>query len=389
MELSGFFLFLIVVSFALAAAYVFILIKYIKGWRSLPEWKTPSGFLPKTKVSVVVPARDEADNIAPCLQALANLSYPKELLEVIIVDDHSGDDTFNIASRFAKDHSSFKVLRLAGFIKNSKVGSYKKKAIEIAIVQSTADLIVTTDADCISPSDWLLLLVSFFETKGFQFIAAPVNFHQEKSMFERFQSLDFMGMMCVTAAGIQLKWINMCNGANLAYTRMAFNAVNGFEGIDHLASGDDILLMQKMAVRFPGQVGFLKNKNAVVLSEAKPNVSSFLSQRLRWASKSTYYIEWKTTSILGIVFLHCCSILLAFLLIPFLGWSATVLFMSLFLVKTISDYIFLAEMASYFNRKDLMKNFLSSQLMHIIYITVIGCWSNIKKRYYWKGRRVA
>ncbi len=389
MQLSGFFLFFVVASFAVAAAYVFILAKYITGWRSLPDWVIPVGFSPKTKVSIVVPARDEAENILPCLEALAGLDYPKELLEILIVDDHSSDDTFRLANGFSKTHPSFKVLKLADFIKTDEIGSYKKKAIETAIAQSTGSLIVTTDADCLSPPGWLLLLVSFFEKEGHQFIAAPVNFHREKSMFERFQALDFLGMMCVTGAGIHLKWINMCNGANLAYTKAAFQAVGGFTGIDHLASGDDILLMQKIAARFPGQVGFLKSKNAVVLSEAKPNVASFLSQRLRWASKSTHYIEWKTTLILGIVFLHCCSILLAFLLMPFLGWKSAVLFLGLFLVKTIIDYFFLGEMAKYFNRNDLMKNYLVSQVVHILYIAVVGTLGNIKKRYYWKGRRVA
>ena len=119
-------------------------------------------------------------------------------------------------------------------------------AIGTAIAHASGDLIVTTDADCIVPTNWLQLFVSFYEINGLQFIAAPVNFHLEKSLFERFQSLDFLGMMGVTGASIQLGWMNMCNGANLAYSKRAFERVEGFAGIDHLASGDDILLMQKI-----------------------------------------------------------------------------------------------------------------------------------------------
>ncbi|HFA51906.1 MAG TPA: glycosyltransferase [Bacteroidetes bacterium] len=379
---------LILFSISLSGAYFFIILKYKSAWRACPEWHVPNNYFPKTKVTVIVPARNEAKNIIACLQSISKIEYPKELLEIIIVDDHSTDGTYQLVIDFIKNKKCFKIIKLADFINNKNIGSYKKKAIETAISQSSGELIATTDADCIVPPAWLPLLVSFYEKYNLKFIAAPVNFHREKSVFERFQSLDFLGMMGVTAAGIRLKWMNMCNGANLAYPKSAFLAVDGFAGIDNLASGDDILLMQKIAARFPGKIGFLKNKNAVVRTEAKPSISSFISQRLRWATKSTSYREWKTTFLLAIVFLYCSAIVFSFFLIPFLGWKAAALFLFLFLIKTIADYIFLREMADYFGRKDLMKIYLPAQLLHLIYIVVVGFFGNVKKKYAWKGREV-
>ncbi len=386
--LTYFFTIASIVSLALASAYVFIINKYIKGWNSLPEWEAPPRFSPKTKVTVIIPARNEEENIIPCLNSILKINYPKDLLEIIVVDDHSTDNTFELINNFSKKNTSIKIIRLADFIRKNKNNSFKKIAIQTAIKQAVGDLIITTDADCIAPTDWLELIVSFYETKKPQFIAAPVNFHLEKSIFERFQSLDFLGMMGVTGAGIQLGWMNMCNGANLAYTKKVFEAVNGFEGIDHLASGDDILLMQKIAAHFQQGIGFLKNKNATVLTTAKPDINSFISQRLRWATKSANYREWKVTFILSIVFFYCCAIIFSFIAFLFFNIKWSILFLILFLTKLIIDYFFLKQMVTYFNRRDLMKKYCSAQVLHILYIVLIGFFSNIKKQYSWKGRKV-
>ncbi len=382
------FLIWLIFSSSLAGFYAYIIGRFMNGWKSMPVWEVPSGFRPSTKVSVLIPARDEADNIIACLSSIARQSYPKELFQVIILDDHSSDETAALVSDFAKSHPSFEMINMADHVLPGETQSFKKKAIETGILLSSGDLIVTTDADCEVQPEWLLLLVSYFEKKELQFIAAPVNFYHEKTTFEQFQSLDFLGMMCTTAAGIRLQMLNMCNGANLAYPKSAFSEVNGFEGIDHLATGDDILLMQKIAARHPDKIGFLKNKNATVFTTAKPTISSFISQRVRWASKSTSYKEWRVTFILGVVFFYCWSIGICLAMVPWWGSKALLMFFGLFAVKAVADYFFLAMMARFFDKFELMRSYLPSQFLHIIYIMVTGVLGNVVKRYEWKGRKV-
>lgn len=354
----------------------------------MPEWQIPAGFQPSTKISVLVPARNEAKNILACLESIARQTYPTRLFEVIVMDDHSDDGTFELAQHFTQKHPNVRVVRLADFVKSGTTQSFKKKAIETGISLASGELIVTTDADCVVQRDWLALLVSFFEKKQAKFIAAPVNFHGEKTLFERFQSLDFLGMMGVTGAGIHLRMNQMCNGANLAYPRAVFHEVNGFEGINHLASGDDMLLMQKIAARHPGRIHFLKNKNATVFTPPMRGFRSFLSQRLRWATKSASYRDWRVTVILGIVFLFCGAIVLSLLLAVWRGWQWAVIAAVLLLAKTVSDYFFLGEMARYFGRQNLMKSYLPSQFLHLAYIVGIGILANVVRRYEWKGRRI-
>lgn len=361
--------------------------KYIHNWQLLPTWEVPKYFNPKTNISIIAPARNEADAIEACLQSILTQNYPANSYEILIVDDHSTDATPQIVLQLAKQFPQIKLIALADFVDEKNSKSFKKKAIETALKQAKGELIVTTDADCIVPPNWLALIASYYETKNPKFIAAPVNFYQEKSALERFQSLDFIGMMGVTGAGIQGNFMNMCNGANLAYPKSAFYAVNGFEGIDHVASGDDMLLMQKIAAKFPDQIGYIKNPAACVLTHAKPTWKTFLNQRIRWASKSGSYKEWRVTLILAMVFFFCCNIVFSLCLIPYFGWIGCAIFIGQLLVKALMDFLFLSKMSAFFNRQDLMTTFWTSFFLHIAYIVLVGFLANIIKEYQWKGRK--
>ena len=391
------FLYLVV---GLSLFYIYIVFRYLEAWKALPYWFIPVDFQAVTKVSILIPARNEAANIVACLHSICQQNYPTSLFELLVIDDHSTDNTAEIVKKYYlktksnwKNTSSFyesppqlQLLHLADYLQAKSSQSFKKKAIEMGIAHAKGELIVTTDADCKVPKNWLNYIVSFYEKKRTQFIAAPVCFYEENSLLERFQSLDFMGMMGVTGAGIHRRFMNMCNGANLAYPKKVFYEVNGFEGIDQLASGDDMLLMQKIAQKYPQAIGFVKNKAATVFTKAKPTWPSFFQQRIRWASKSRAYKEWRVSFILAMVFFFCCSIIFSAVMIAFWGIKAMMLLLFQLIIKGIMDYLFLKKMALFFNRKDLMKSFLASFFLHIFYIFAIGILGNVIKKYKWKGR---
>ncbi len=366
---------------------MFIIRRYIVEWDKINNFKVPPNFSSSVFISVLIPARNEAANIEKCLSSMLQQSYPSNLFEVMVIDDHSEDSTVEKVKKL--ESRQIKLLQVSGFIKSNERLSFKKKAIEIGISNAKGSLIVTTDADCIAPKDWLKTIASFYEIFKSKFIAAPVNFHHEKNLFERFQSLDFLGMMGVTGGGIHGKFMNMCNGANLAYEKKAFEEVNGFEGIDHLASGDDMLLMQKIAQRYPNEIGFVKSKDVVILTESQPDLNSFLNQRIRWSSKTSAYKEWQVTAILLLVFLFCCSIVLSLILVPFFGFTMALIFIFQLTIKMVMDYFFLGKMAHFFERKDLMRSFFPAQFLHIAYIVLIGFLSVFVRKYHWKGRKTS
>jgi len=179
-----------------------------------------------------------------CLQSILQNNYPPSLFEIIVADDFSTDKTAEIVESFCKEYSNVKLLRMQDKI-SYKINSYKKKAIETGIAESSFEWIVTTDADCLVSSEWLSLLDAYIQKTHSLFVAAPVMFISTKSFLGIFQSLDFISLQGITAASVSAGIHSMCNGANLAYEKKTFYAVNGFAGIDNIASGDDMLLMQK------------------------------------------------------------------------------------------------------------------------------------------------
>src|SRR5699024_8221604 len=175
--------------------------------------------------------------------------------------------------------------------------SYKKFAISKAIEKSTGEIIVTTDADCRMGEHWLQTILSSFDDNQWYMLSSPVQYSEEKTFFERLQTLEFLYLIGLGAAGIGNKKPTTCNGANLAYRKDVFYEMEGFKGIDELASGDDELLLHKVAVQNADKIYFCKSMDAAVYTDAKPTLSSFLNQRRRWASKSTKYKDKKVVAL--------------------------------------------------------------------------------------------
>ena len=378
-----------IISIALSIFYIVIQTIYTEGWKALPTWTIPPDFLPKTKISVLIPARNEADNIENCIDSIRKQNYPSSLFEIIVIDDFSQDETAELVRNYIKNgHNNIQLIQLAHHISPDEIQSFKKKSIEIGIRHAKGELIVTTDADCITQPDWLRLIASLYQTKKPKFIAAPVNFYQEKNSFERFQSLDFIGMMGITGAGIHTKIMSMCNGANLAYPKAIFTEMKGFQDIDKHASGDDMMLMQKITKVYPDKIKFLKNPNATTFTKTQETLTSFINQRVRWSTKSKGYEERQMTLILFGVWLFSLNIFISLLLSLFVGTFTLFLGAGQFLLKMIVDYRLLKTTSVYFSRSDLMQTFVKSSIYHLIYIVVVGFLGGVVKKYDWKGRKV-
>jgi hypothetical protein len=180
----------------------------------------------------------------------------------------------------------------------------------------------------------------------------------------------------------------MCNGANLAYPKIIFEAVNGFQGIDNHASGDDMMLMQKIAQIYPDDILYLKNQKATIFTTAKPTLKSFINQRVRWSTKSKGYEEKQVTVILIGVWLFCVSIPFTFLATLFFGKIMLMVAFGQLLIKLFADYRLLKTTSTFFNRSDLMRTFWKSALYHLIYIIAVGFLGGVVKKYEWKGRIV-
>ncbi len=367
-------------SAVLTLVYGFLVLTFIRGWHKLVNFN-PVQTPPRTSVSIIVAARDEELNITRTIEDLIAQNYPKHLTEIIFIDDHSTDRTAEIVLAYAS--LGVKLIRLN---EDRALNSYKKKAIQTAIGTCSGDLIITTDADCRMGPHWLSTIVNYFEKHNYKMISSPVAYFEEKSFFERLQSLEFLYLIGLGASTIGNKQPSTCNGANLAYEKKTFYEVGGFQGIDDLASGDDELLLHKIAAKYPDQIGFLKNRDAIVYTHAKENLQSFLQQRKRWASKSTRYKN-KAIIVLGVfVWVFNVSILANFIAGLFLPGFLLVTFYQL-LVKMILESLFLWDVTGFAKRRSLLILTPVLTVLHILYMVYIGIAGNSGK-YNWKGRMV-
>ncbi len=369
---------LLYIIISLFALYSLLIIYYWLAWKSIPDYVSTIS-LPQIKISIIIPARNEEENIGLLLQALQEQTYPSSLFEVIVVDDHSTDRTAAIVQQYP----SVKLLQL----KEDGINSYKKKAIETGIAAATGELIVTTDADCLPPKDWLKLIAAFKEEKQSVFIAAPVVINCNSSVVQIFQAMDFMVLQGITGAAVHKKKMSMCNGANLAYERKAFYEVNGFSGVDHIASGDDMLLMHKIWKQDPDKVHYLKSKEAIVSTQPMRTWKAFFNQRIRWASKATGYDDKRIIAVLLLVYLFNLS----FLALAIAGFFCHLYWLylaGLWIGKTLVEFPFFISLSNFFNKQWAIRLFFFFQPLHIFYTIISGLFGQFGK-YEWKGRKVS
>jgi len=366
--------------------YCILILFYRKWFRQLKPFVANPKHIPSIYFSIIIPARNEAENIGNCLLSILNQNYSTNLFEIIVVDDHSTDNTALIVSQFKATHNNIVLIKLADELQGKKLNAYKKKAIDTAIQQAKGSWIITTDADCIAPKNWLFLFDQYIKKNNSLFVAAPVMFTTNKSIISKFQYIDFMALQAATAAAVSVGFHSMCNGANLAYNKQAFFNVNGFKGIDNIASGDDMLLMNKIKATYPKQIGYLFTSDAIVLTAPMPNWTSFLNQRIRWASKADKYQDKSLLPVLFAVYLFNLSLFLMFFA-GLIYWKLLAAWFVLLFIKTMVEWFYINIAARFFGKLNWLE-FAALQPLHITYMVVAG-WLGKFGNYKWKDRNVS
>ena len=335
----------------------------------------------KTRVSVVIAARNEEENILSCLNAIAQQSYPKSLIEIIICDDHSDDQTATLV----KDWITQTALN-AKLISADAGMSGKKNALNQGVGTATGELIITTDADCTMGREWLSAMAGFYEKYSPSMICGMVAIRDEDDTLSAFQSLELLGLTAIGAAGIYFRRPVLCSGANLAYQKKIFEETGGYHASSETASGDDTALMFRIAKINPRTIHFLKSTEAIVYTNAAANAGSFLSQRKRWGSKVLR--QKNIASILSglMVFIFHISIVISaiLLLAGKMSWQPLAI---LLLLKIIPEWILLHTMISFSGKKNLRQDILLSQIVYPFYVALSALLSQTGK-YSWKKREV-
>lgn len=362
-------------------------------------------------VSVIVPARDEAAVIGRCLTSVLACTYPPDRFEVIVVDDLSEDSTADVVRRVAvrareaepalvadggeADEPTPERVRLLQMPENlDRTRAHKKRAIEKGVAEAHGAIILTTDADCVVPPGWIAAMAAEFgditaEPDGqpvTAFVSGPVLYAVERPALLRMQALEFFGLVALGAGCIGLGRPMTCNGANVAYRKDVFAALGGFSGIDHLTSGDDELLMQKVARETPHAVRFCGVREATVETAPVRTLGGFLQQRRRWASKGVHYPSPALVGALVAVWAYHAALTTGSLAAPFVAGLGAPVLIALGL-NLVAHAALAVPAARHFGRTGLLPYLLPTEALRVPYFAWVGL-AGALGRFEWKGRRV-
>lgn len=374
-------------------SYIICILAFVFGFNKVKEFKNKTAE-ERTAFSVIISFRNEEKNLPNLLESISQLAYSNELVEFIFVDDTSTDNSIEIIKNFIdyqversrnlQPHDSARGDNFI-IIKNERTSnSPKKDAITIALNQAKNNWIITTDADCVVPKNWLRTIDTFIQQNNCNMVVAPVSYKSSATFLHQFQRLEFMSLQATTIGSFGLKIPFLSNGANFIYKKNIFKKVNGFENNNSIASGDDVFLLEKFLNFDKRKVKYLKSKDAIVETFPVDSVSELVHQRVRWASKTANY-NLIFGKIIGVLVLAGNTVLAILPLLLFFNLLSFQTFISSFLLKLFSDYILLERMSIFENKKiDFITYFKSSILYP--YFTLFIFIKSFSSNYKWKKR---
>lgn len=371
---------MIVVFFLIFVLYFGLLKVLYTGFVRTIEHRNEKSSIDIRFISVIVPFRNEAQSITNVLKDLLAQQYPVDKFEILLVNDHSEDNSMASAETIlqASAFSNFTFIQPAAF--------GKKSAITEGVKQATGHIIVTLDADCRVGTNWLQSIHSMFDADKIKMVFGPVRIEPNSSLFSKMQAIEFSSLIGSGAASMAYGIPTMCNGANFAFRKGVFQEVGGYEGNEHIASGDDEFLMRKIAKKFPGGIKFNHYNEGIVTTAAQRSLFAFMVQRIRWAGKWRNHQDVKSRVLALFIFLFHTMLLVA----PFFVLHDRFLFTMLgvlLICKAIIEYRFLRIVNFWLNVRWSWPAFILLQLTYSLYAIVTALAALFIKPN-WKGRKI-
>ncbi|MCF6129218.1 glycosyltransferase [Flavobacterium sp. AS60] len=365
---------------AILLIYVALIVQLIFGFNKVKSFEV-TDLTPKTAFTIVVPFRNEAKNLPTLLESISNLNYPHKMIEIILVDDFSTDNSERICIQWRMKYEHLDTTLLENLHLSY---SPKKDAIGRAMPIAKHDWVVTTDADCILNKNWLLTFDNYIQNNNPEMIVGTVMYKAKNNWFHHFQQLDLMSLQGVTIGSFGIGKPFMCNGANFGYTKKFFYEIGGFGGISDTASGDDVFLLQKAVNTNPDKVHYLKNTDSIVKTRPENDLFKLFMQRVRWAGKSTGYKSSYAKFLAVVVLLMNFSLVVGcwLLVVGKIDWRV-VLFV--FGVKYIIDYTLLYKSNSYLRNGKFFVP-IASSVIYPFFSSLVGIYS-LFGSFRWKGRK--
>lgn len=357
--------------FVFASLQVYLYMNFGRG--AYTSWNSDSE-LPF--ISVVVAVKNEAKNIFDCIESLIRQDYPADRYEIIVVDDHSQDETIQLISGFDG----------VQIISQERGHHGKKAAVTTGAHHAKGKFVLTTDGDCVAGPGWISTMVETLISEDAQMITGPVSFVQKTpgSFVERYQVLEQNALNIITGAGLKTELVLSASGANMGFCKNTFFDLNPYQQNKNLASGDDVFLVQA-ARHHKKRVVYCYNKNGVVFSDAVPTFSELVRQRIRWGGKSLHYAH-RPTQMYLILFLLAKISLVLLLIFSFFRSDLWSFFFFGFLLTFLSDFILIQKGMRWLHSATCWQDVVKATVLQIILTLYISFAILFRKPVDWKGK---
>lgn len=356
--------------FLVLSLYLIVVLFFIVGVIRLPNTKIDKK-LAKKKFSILIPFRNEEESLTPLLNSIRNLDYNIDDFEVLMIDDESCDNSVSIINKWKKDIPNIQL-----FKNKRRSNSPKKDAIQVGIKNSNFDFIISTDADCILPENWLHTYNTSIQKNNSLFIAGPIALKTNKTFLEQYQKHDNISLIGSTMGSFGIKKPIMCNAANMGFDKETY--LNIKPKNDDITSGDDIFTLEKFVKTHPKKVHFLNTSEALIITKPETSWQNVINQRIRWAAKSTHYTNLYTKLIGLIVLTTQLSIVFGLILIPI----KTLIF---WVFKICVDFVLIKYTSHKTKQEVNINQYVTTAIYYPFLNTYIGVRS-LFGGYIWKGR---
>ncbi|MFA5814597.1 MAG: glycosyltransferase [Bacteroidales bacterium] len=348
--------------------YSILILAFFTGWLRTKRYK-PDQKPAAIHVSILIPCRNEAENIPELAALLMNQEYPDDQYEIIWIDDHSNDGTAAILDDLIRNQNNQHLVILPGPV------SGKKAALKAGMEMATGELILLTDADSRPGTRWVKTMAKFFEDTGKDLILGPVLLDPVHTRLDQIQKLEYLSLVASSVGAAGIGRPVMAQGPNIAVRATDYlTIVNNLDG--RFASGDDVFLLQEMKKIQGKRIGYVLNPDATIRSKPADSISAFLLQRRRWASKATGYRDLFMIVTTLLVFIANLEILTA-LVFAVLGIVPFSLILILLGIKTIADFPVLCAATRFFRCTNILWWLLPILVLYPIYVIVAGILSQV------------
>ncbi len=349
--------------------YIIYLVYGLIGFNKTKTFELTGSHINTTKTRIIICAKNEEDTIEKCLRSIFEQNFDIKLLEIVLVNDGSTDNTLSISQKvFSDSKINFQII-----INTESLG--KKISITSAIEKCNSELIISRDADTFTEDkNWLKTIISHYEQTQKQFIIAPLEIENKNGLLNQLQFFENNALAILTGGFAFHKKAFLCNGANLAFTKKIFEKVNGYKSHEGINSGDDVLFLEDVKKIDPETISYLKNKSASVITYPVKGFKKLMQQKVRWASKFDKNPN-QTNAFLAIIVLLVHFFSLFYLIMPLFAHHIPIIGIIFNFLRVIIDFLLLFLASRYFNRPVKWLWFLPLTFFYSFYVIITALLS--------------